>query len=220
MEYATVMVNFTKSDNHESSFTRVAMRVLLNAEDKSSNDGDSISGDIDEASGEEADEFGVDQGGFCCFMNSLPIVYLRMWLNEKPHMTSFTSRRIPDECQLDAMDDKNKKRKASTAIVAEPRSNKKQKSPLETIADAFTSFLQSRNQDTEKQYELTKTLGDDMQIYMSSQSKKEWIDLLERQIEVLQRRLQSSSSEEQCERYRLGLMKLEADLDDLIMPSL
>ena len=192
-EYDMVMVNFTKSGNHESSFTKVAMRVLLNGEDKSSNDGDSISGDIDEASGEEADEFGVDQGGFCCFTNSLPIVYLRMWLNEKPHMTSFISRRIPDECQLDTMDDKNKKRKASTAMVAEPRSNKKQKSPSETIADAFTSFVQSRHQDTEKQYELTKTLGDDMQIYMSSQSKKERIDLLEKQIEVLQRRLQSSS---------------------------
>jgi hypothetical protein len=128
-EYDTVMVNFTKSGNHESSFTRVAMRVLLNAADKSSNDGDSISGNIDKASDEEADEFGTDQGGFCCFTNSQPIVYLRMWLNEKPHMTSFISQRIPDECQLDTTDDKNKKRIASTAITAEPRSNKNKNLP-------------------------------------------------------------------------------------------
>ncbi len=69
----------------------------MNAEDKSSNDGESISCDIDEASDKEVDEFGIDQGGFCCFMNNLPIVYLRMWLNEKPQMTSFISQRIPDE---------------------------------------------------------------------------------------------------------------------------
>jgi hypothetical protein len=29
-EYETVMVNFIKSGNHESSFTKVAKRVLLN----------------------------------------------------------------------------------------------------------------------------------------------------------------------------------------------
>jgi hypothetical protein len=48
--------------------------------------------------------------------------------------------------------------------------------------DAFSSFVQSRHQDQEKQYELTKILGDDMQIYMSSPSKKEWNDLLEKKI--------------------------------------
>ena len=59
-----------------------------------------------------------------------------------------------------------------------------------------------------------------MEIYMHTQSKKEKIDLLEKQIEVLQRRIKSSSSEEQCDRYCLGLIKLEAELDDLIMPIL
>ncbi len=44
--------------------------------------------------------------------------------------------------------------------------------------------------------------------------------MLEKQIEVLQRRLQLSSSEEQCEHYHLGLRKLEAELEDLIKPSL
>ncbi len=46
-EYDTVMVNLTMSGNHESSVTRVSMRVLLNAEEKCSNIGDCISGDID-----------------------------------------------------------------------------------------------------------------------------------------------------------------------------
>lgn len=142
-----MMVNFTKSGYHESSFTRVAMRVLLNDDDKTSNHG---SDDIDEPSDKVADEFGVDQGGFCCFTNSLPIVFLRMWLNEKPHMTSFVSHKIPDECQLDTTDENNKKRKASAAISAESQSKKKQKSPSESIADTFTAFVQSR-QDQQKQ---------------------------------------------------------------------
>jgi hypothetical protein len=42
---------------------------------------------------DEDDEFGMEEGRFCCFANSLPVIYLRMWLNEKPHMTSFVSCR-------------------------------------------------------------------------------------------------------------------------------
>lgn len=68
---------------------------------------------------DEDDEFGMEEGRFCCFANSLPVIYLRMWLNEKPHMTSFVSCKIPDECQLDTTEDNNKKRKASAAISAE-----------------------------------------------------------------------------------------------------
>jgi hypothetical protein len=36
---------------------------------------DDLSSDDEE---EEADKFGMEDGGFCCFTNSLPIVYLRL----------------------------------------------------------------------------------------------------------------------------------------------
>jgi hypothetical protein len=75
----------------------------------------------------------MEEGGFCCFTNSLPEIYLRMWLNEnKPHMTSFVSHKIPDEFQL-----------------ATTESKTKQKSTLESIAEAFTSFVQLRHKDQE-----------------------------------------------------------------------
>jgi hypothetical protein len=91
------MVNFTKSSNHDSSFTRAAMvtqwRMLgestsITSEDEELDDGDN-------------DKFGVETGGWCCFTNSLPIIYLRMWLNDKPQITSFVSQQIPPDVLLD-----------------------------------------------------------------------------------------------------------------------
>jgi hypothetical protein len=75
-EYDTVMVNFTKSGNHGSSFTKSAMMALKNVSsdmdfvtsDSALNDDDLIEG------GDE--EFEMESGGWCCFTNSLPIIYL------------------------------------------------------------------------------------------------------------------------------------------------
>jgi hypothetical protein len=93
-EYETVMVNFTKVGNHDSSFTKLAMRVLLDNDNKSSsNDSNHL---LSSCSDDEDDEFGMEDGGFCCFTNSLPVIYLRVWLNKTPHMVSFVSHRIPD----------------------------------------------------------------------------------------------------------------------------
>jgi hypothetical protein len=86
------------------------MRALGNSDNNSGNS--NIGSNTTIHSDEEADEFGTDPGGWCCFTNSLPIVYLRMWLNERPNMTSFISRKIQDECQLDTSDNATgKKRK-------------------------------------------------------------------------------------------------------------
>jgi hypothetical protein len=65
-------------------------------------------GDTNDA---DDDEFSMEEGGSCCFTKSLPVNYLRMWLVEKLHMTSFISHKIPNECQIDTTDDNNKKRK-------------------------------------------------------------------------------------------------------------
>jgi len=86
-EYDTVMVNFTKSGNHDSSFTRAAMSALKNDGD---NNRESVSLDSlndDDLDDGDDDEFGVESGGWCGFTNSLPVIYLRMWLNQKPDFT-------------------------------------------------------------------------------------------------------------------------------------
>jgi hypothetical protein len=49
-------------------------------------------------------------------------------------------------------------------------------------------------------------------------STKERIDLLEKQITVLQRRIQSCNSEEQQDHNSFSLKTLEAEFDNLVMP--
>jgi hypothetical protein len=112
-EYDTVVTKFTKSGNHQSSFTKAAMRALNNNNNNNSDELSTSTLNDDDEVGDD-DEFGVETGGWCCFTNSLPIVYLRMWLNERPLLTSFVSRKIPDGIQLDtARAASTKKRLAS-----------------------------------------------------------------------------------------------------------
>ncbi len=54
---------------------------------------DTIKEDFDDA--DEDDVFGVEEGGFCNFTNSIIIIFLRLWLNERPELVSFVSRQIP-----------------------------------------------------------------------------------------------------------------------------
>ncbi len=49
------------------------------------------------------DVFGQEQGGFCSFTNSVVMIYLHLWLNERPGLTGFVSRHIPDEFQVDTL---------------------------------------------------------------------------------------------------------------------
>jgi hypothetical protein len=105
------------------------MRVLndKNSEDLTSLASSSTLNDVDENLGND-DESGVEAGGWCCFTNSLPIVYLHMRLNEQPLLTSFVSHKIPDGIQLDtAAKGSNKKRLASVPDGTKSVNNKKQK---------------------------------------------------------------------------------------------
>jgi hypothetical protein len=194
------------------------MRAVVHNDDGSNNDNNRSNNTIN--TDEEANEFGTELGGWCCSTNSLPIVYLRMWPNNRPNLTSFVSRKIPDECQLDTNDttNNNQKRKMSAAIAVQSKPNNKQKkSPSESIAEAFTNLIQWKQNEV-KPSDLSDILRGDVQSYMQSQSTKERIDLLEKQISVLQRRIQSCDSEEQRDHYSLGLKSLEAELDNLVMP--
>jgi hypothetical protein len=60
---------------------KAAMRALNNNNNTNSDEleselSTSTLNDDDEAG--DDDEFGVETGGWCCFTNSLPVVYLRM----------------------------------------------------------------------------------------------------------------------------------------------
>ncbi len=111
-EYETVTVNFTKS--HDSSLTRAAMLALYKNNGENSNESESSLND-DDVNKDNDDEFGMEGCGWCCFTNSLPIIYLRMWLSKKTNLTSFVSHQIPADVQCDSAkaDGNQKKRKAS-----------------------------------------------------------------------------------------------------------
>ncbi len=88
-EYDKVIVNFTKSGNQDSSFTRAAMLPLNKMNNDNCQSFESLS--LNEYDVHEGDDngFGMESGGWCCFTNSLPVVYLQMRLNEEPDLTSF-----------------------------------------------------------------------------------------------------------------------------------
>ena len=65
-------MNFTKSGHYSSSFTKAAIIALRGQGLIDTNEDD-----FDEA--DEDDVFGVEEGGFCCFTNSIVIIYLCMW---------------------------------------------------------------------------------------------------------------------------------------------
>ncbi len=43
------------------------------------------------------DDIGMETGCWCCFTNSLPIIFLCMWPNEKPYLMAFISRQSPPD---------------------------------------------------------------------------------------------------------------------------
>ena len=92
-------MNFKKSGNHNSSFTKEAMKLYKQAD----GDNDNNSVDSSVCSTDLDDVFGVEEGGFCNFTNSIVIIYLRLWLNEKPGLTGFISRELPAAIQIDSM---------------------------------------------------------------------------------------------------------------------
>jgi hypothetical protein len=222
-EYDTVIVNFTKSGNHDSSFTKAAM-VTLNVTE-SNKDTDSITSNSlndDDCNEGDDDEFGMETGGWCCFANSLPIVYLRMWLNEKPNLTSSVTRQIPQDVQLDIAnaDESKKKRKASDPVSRKSTADNKQqrKTPSEAIADAFVGYMKYKETEAAVQpNSITKSLGEDQQSFMKCQSVKEKIELVEKQIAVVSRRIQQSQSDEQRARFSAALQQLENELDELVI---
>jgi hypothetical protein len=124
-----VMVNFMKSGNHDSSFTRAALISLKKAQGDTSLLTSSLAGNNDDSDAnfdDGDDEFGMESGGWCNFTNSLPIINLRMWLNEKPNL--FVARL-------------QKKERRAILLVLVLKNNKQRKSPSETTAEAIAGLV-------------------------------------------------------------------------------
>jgi hypothetical protein len=136
-EYDTVLTKFTKSGNHQSSFTRAAMKALNNDE-TSLLSSSSLNDDNEEEEDDLGDdyEFGVVTGGWCCFTNSLPIIYLCMWLNEWPLLTLFVSQKIPDGIQLDTF--------ISCVKIKEEEATAHPQNIMDSLGGELKSFLRSQ----------------------------------------------------------------------------
>jgi hypothetical protein len=70
-DYDKVMMNFTKSVNHNSSFTKAAIIVM-----RDQGLVDTAEEDFDDADADMDDVLGAEEGGFCNFTNSIVIIYL------------------------------------------------------------------------------------------------------------------------------------------------
>ncbi len=65
----------------------------------------------------------------------------------------------------------------------------------------------------------TDVLAVNLKRIIESQSTRERIELLEKQISVVTRKLGQSSTDESRERFRAALVKLEEELDNLVLPK-
>jgi hypothetical protein len=157
---------------------------------------DSISSDS--VLNDDDDEFGMESGGWCCFMNNLPIIYLQMWLNEKPDLTQFVSWQIPQETQLDTSNAvASKKQRASDSRSV---SRRHKKSTNEAVAEAIVGYMKVKEATTLHPSNMTEALGVMLKTFMHAQSTIEKIELLEKQISVVTKRVEQSKSKEkrQC----------------------
>jgi hypothetical protein len=65
----------------------------------------------------------------------------------------------------------------------------------------------------------TESLGLELQSFLKTQSSKEAIDLLEKQMVVISRRIEHSHCDEQRRQFQEALQKLEDQSDNLVMPK-
>jgi len=211
-EYERVFTNFKKSGNHNSSFTREAMKAWFRADDAEEKSVDSSikSADLD-------DVFGVEEGGFCNFTNSVVIIYLRLWLNEKPGLTNFVSRQLPEEIQIDSMGAPASTMAAKRQLSSNSES-KLRKSP-DMLAESINNLAKARKiDDGRKEMHSSITRFHDTETKKSViAAKREEIQLLQTQIETLTRRYEQCTDPEKRNRYKQGLSELDDKLDALLM---
>ena len=163
------------------------------------------------------DVFGVEEGGFCNFTNSVVIIYLRLWLNEKPGLTNFVSRQLPEEIQIDSMGAPASTMAAKRQLSSNSES-KLRKSP-DMLAESINNLAKARKiDDGRKEMHSSITRFHDTETKKSViAAKREEIQLLQTQIETLTRRYEQCTDPEKRNRYKQGLSELDDKLDALLM---
>jgi hypothetical protein len=95
----------------------------------------------------------------------------------------------------------SKKKEASeSASITNNNGNKLKKSPTEAMAEAISGLVRMKEMELANRSTATNVLGVDLKCIMESQSTKEKIELLEKQISFVTRKLEQSRSDEhhQC----------------------
>jgi hypothetical protein len=201
-DYDKVMINFTKSGNHNSNFTKAAIIAL-----RDQGLLETTEEDFDDA--DEDDVFGVEEGGFCNFTNSIVIIYLRMWLNERPGLVNFVSRQIPGQIQVDSM-------ATSAAAVSETKNSQAQRRSPDLLASAIKELAEARKRPAES---VDPGINESINKILKFSTKKEEIDLITMQINGLKQRMAATLDNVKKDRYAQGIEALEEKLDELLFNS-
>jgi hypothetical protein len=213
-EYEKVFINFKKSGNHNSSFTKEAM-LLYKRENQ---EDDCIEYEF-MSSFDKDDIFGVEEGGFCCFTNSVVIFYLRLWLNERPVLTRFVRRQLPAEIQVDSMsapaNSVQSKLQSKSSNVSDTRNARH--SP-DAFAEAITQLAKARKLDDGKKEMHTSiaamAMPEAKKVEIEAQLGQ--INLLQAQLTAAKQRMESCTDPERLEKYHKGVADLEDKLDCLL----
>jgi hypothetical protein len=133
------MMNFTKSGNHNSSFTATAIWRMTRLQRGEDIDDENVL--CSDSEDWDDDPQGVGEQGFAHFTRSLPVIYLRQWLNEKPEHTNFCSKQIPPGTQFDSLSSIAVGAMATPAAAARATSQKKTSSTKAKNKDILVKLV-------------------------------------------------------------------------------
>jgi hypothetical protein len=211
-EYEKVFIYFKKSGNHNSSFTKEAMKAFQKEADP---DTESVQSSIH--STDLTDVFGVEEGGFCNFTNCIMVIYLRLWLNERPGLTNFVSPQLPDEIQVDSMVGPGAAAVAKRQLVSD--NSRLRKSP-DIIADSINHLAKAKKvDDGRKEMHMSITEFHCSETEKSRINvKMEEIQLVQMQLNAMKERFQNCIDSEKKAKYEKAINELDNKLDNLLMP--
>ena len=211
-EYEKVFINFKKSGNHNSSFTKEAMKAFQKEADPET---ESVQSSVHSA--DLNDVFGVEEGGFCNFTNSIVVIYLQLWFNECPELTNFVSRQLPDEIQVDSMVGPGAAAVAKRQLVSD--NSKLRKSP-DIIADSINNLAKARKvEDGRKEMHMSITEFHHSETEKGRINvKMEEIQLDQMQLNAMKERFQNCTDSEKKAKYEKAINELDNKLDNLLMP--
>ena len=199
-EYNTVMTLFCKSGNHESSFARTALLAWLKSE------GETLPETPERTSPPSYEEqYGMEEGGFCRFTTSLPVIYLRLTLNEHPNLTDFVKREIPKEIQVDTAGGRSKRRSDASE---KSKDSKTKLNPVDNLVGVLGNYFSKAAEGKPND----EKVGDLIAAYTATEKSKAEsgkIDLLKTKIIGLKSRMNNCTDPEKKKNSRMLLNNLK-----------